>query len=420
MNYRNPHLILAFWVCCLVVLTGNPGIAQPLSLEKNRQGLEAMRQGDADSAADFFRQGLDLDRKNPVLQRNLVAALLMTGESLLQQRRLDEVTEVLDELVDLGENDPRVLWLQGRFLFQQRDYEAAEVVLLELVALQPENVGAWQGLAAVYDALGLYEESIASLQQALLLRPDNSLLQQRLDKARREASVALRMESEVSASFEVHYEGEANEELGSAVLDQLESAYAELGSEYNFYPTFKIPVLLYGNRDFSAVTSAPEWVAGLYDGKIRIPLGGLQRVEAPLKQLLYHEFSHVLIENLSRGKVPHWLSEGLAMYAGRRFHAPPLTALAEAVQSGSLIAIQDLETSFRGGDPRRVRLAYEQGYVMTRYLIDNFGWYQIPEVLRQLGEGKGILQVFSDVYVGAELTPDRLLRDAIGSARYFE
>ena len=420
MNGRNLHLMSGFLVCCLIAFTGSLCIAQPLALEQSRQGLEAMKEGDAESAADFFRQGLEVDRGNPVLQGNLVAALLMTGESFLQQGRFDEAAEVLDELDDLGMDEPRVLWLQGRVMFQQRDFESAEVALQELVALQPDNAGAWEGLAAVFDGLGRYDEAIASLQKALELQPDNTKLQQRINQARREASLALRMESELSASFEVHYEGEANEDLGSAVLDHLEAAYAELGSEYNLYPTFKIPVILYGNRDFSAVTSAPEWVAGLYDGKIRIPLGGLQRVEAPLKRLLYHEFSHVLIRQLSRGMVPHWLSEGLAMYAERRFHAPPLAVLAEASKSGSLLAIQDLETAFRGGDPRRVRLAYEQGYAMTRFLIENFGWYQIPEVLRQLGEGKGIQQVLSDVYAGAELTPDRLLRDALRSNMIFD
>ncbi|PLX83403.1 MAG: hypothetical protein C0616_00035 [Desulfuromonas sp.] len=167
MNGRNSHLMSGFLVCCLIAFTGSLCIAQPLALEQSRQGLEAMKEGDAESAADFFRQGLEVDRGNPVLQGNLVAALLMTGESFLQQGRFDEAAEVLDELDDLGMDEPRVLWLQGRVMFQQRDFESAEVALQELVALQPDNAGAWEGLAAVFDGLGRYDEAIASLQKAL-------------------------------------------------------------------------------------------------------------------------------------------------------------------------------------------------------------------------------------------------------------
>lgn len=390
------------------------------AVQLNRQGIEALRQGDAETAIARFRQALSFDSTDRTLRENLGQALLMRGEILFRSGGDgDEVMEMVEEAATLTEI-PRVQQLRGLVRLSQRDYAAAEVALLEVTTLQPGNSLAWQALGSVYEATSRFEMALESWERALDIEPDNSSLRQNLDRLRREETLARKMTSDYSSSFVIQYEGEANEDLGQEILDILEQAYAELGSEYNLYPSFQIPVILYGNKDFSSVTEAPEWVAGLYDGKIRIPLGGVRRVEAPFRQLLYHEYSHVLIQHLGRGNVPLWLNEGLAMLAGRSQFAPPLLVLEKAVREGETLSFAELENAFRGSDPVLVRLAYEQSYVLVRHLVKNFGWYQIPDILRELAGGKEIREVLSMAYADPGLTPEVLLDDWRRTGRVHE
>ena len=61
----------------------------------------------------------------------------------------------------------------------------------------------------------------------------------------------------------------------------------------------KVAVVIYPGRTFRAVTGAHGWVAGLYDGKIRVPAAGLR--DAPpsaVRAVLTHEYAHALIRIL--------------------------------------------------------------------------------------------------------------------------
>ena len=71
-----------------------------------------------------------------------------------------------------------------------------------------------------------------------------------------------------------------------------------------------ITVILYPLQEFREVTQAPENVAGLYDGKIRVPLGGLQRVDDAARRLLVHELTHAFVHSKTRGNCPTWRRSG--------------------------------------------------------------------------------------------------------------
>jgi len=73
-------------------------------------------------------------------------------------------------------------------------------------------------------------------------------------------------------------------------------------------------VLLYAKTAFKTVTQAPEWAGGLYDGKIRIPVGGLTTAEEAvgLQSVLVHEMTHAFLFRMAPVGLPLWFNEGLA------------------------------------------------------------------------------------------------------------
>ncbi len=67
--------------------------------------------------------------------------------------------------------------------------------------------------------------------------------------------------------------------------------------------------------DFTGATGKPAWVAATTHGR-RIelqPLATLKR-RGILTQMLRHEYAHAVIAQLSHGRAPRWLAEGLAAH----------------------------------------------------------------------------------------------------------
>ncbi len=96
----------------------------------------------------------------------------------------------------------------------------------------------------------------------------------------------------------------------------------------------------------------------------------------------------MVIHFLAKGRCPVWLNEGLAQVAERRIEDPPLAALEKAVRNGSLLPFARLERPFTGLPRQQVRLAYEQSYSLVRYMLQQFQFYNINEILAALAAGQ--------------------------------
>jgi len=60
------------------------------------------------------------------------------------------------------------------------------------------------------------------------------------------------------------------------------------------------------------VTRAPSWSGAINDGKLRIPVSGVQSVTPELARVLKHELTHSFISQMSSNRCPTWLNEGIA------------------------------------------------------------------------------------------------------------
>lgn len=215
-----------------------------------------------------------------------------------------------------------------------------------------------------------------------------------LEKVRRERQAEQSMRRDLAGRFTLAYASGVSDALAADVLDVLQDAYNDLGADLGYYPEADIPVLLYAREDFAAVTRSPEWAGGLYDGKIRAPLGGVRRMTPPLKALLYHEYAHVLVRFLGKGRVPVWLNEGLAEMAGRRHFDPPPAR----VPPGRHLDPASLERSFGELPVELVPLAYARSHARVQRLVDLCGWPPLGELLQRLGVGTPWASAIAQAY----------------------
>ena len=130
------------------------------------------------------------------------------------------------------------------------------------------------------------------------------------------------MGKETSSRFTISYDTSSESRLADEILDVLESAYNRVGADFEHYPETRTPVILYTRQQYRETATAPDWSGGVYDGKIRLPVGGVKKINPRIRGILFHEYTHVVVRELTRGNCPTWLNEGLAVLEERKEFSP--------------------------------------------------------------------------------------------------
>src|SRR5262249_25474866 len=134
-----------------------------------------------------------------------------------------------------------------------------------------------------------------------------------LAKAQREESAETDFAQRESSHFVLHYEGkQTSDTFRAQIISVLEADYDDLVRDLGTPPRDSILVTLYTQQAFFDVTRAPSWSGAINDGKLRIPVSGLNSVTSELARVLKHELAHSFINQLSAGRCPPWLHEGIA------------------------------------------------------------------------------------------------------------
>jgi Peptidase MA superfamily len=231
------------------------------------------------------------------------------------------------------------------------------------------------------------KDAIVSWKKSLALRPD-AAIQQIMARAEREVSAESSYSERETGHFVLRYEGtQSSAAFREQLLSALESDYADLSQQFGSEPRSSIPVVLYTNQAFFDVTQEPSWVGALNDGKLRIPLQGLDSVTPELARVLKHELTHSFVNQLSMGRCPQWLNEGIAqMMEPRSLVRGP--QLAQLFQQQQEIPLNTLEGSFSSLSASTAEVAYDESLATTQYIQAHYGMSDLIRILGRLGNGE--------------------------------
>jgi tetratricopeptide (TPR) repeat protein len=302
-----------------------------------------------------------------------------------------------------------LLWTQaGNERYREGDPAAARSAYETAVGLHPELSVARLNLASVYLSLGRNAEALAHANQVLAANPDHSdalvtrgealyrserveealdawrhaqeldpdpRTADRIDKALREQSVGGEFFRSDGAHFTLRYDGRRSDaKIGDEILRFLDDQFNELVQRYNHLPASSIVVILYPASQFHEVTQSPDWTGGLFDGKIRVPVGGVQGLSSGLRRTLVHELTHAFVFSMTRANCSRWLQEGLAQYQEGK-------TVPRSVTTG-------LARQYRQGSPRwGLDLDYSASLALTHFLVDRYGFASLVGILEALGDG---------------------------------
>jgi tetratricopeptide (TPR) repeat protein len=351
--------------------------------QRNRQAITLATDGDVDGATALLRESRRLEPANELYRTNLQAILINGAFADLGAERFREAIPRFTEALALGDRSEIRRGL-GYAYYRTEHPEEARANLERAVQQGANDAETYLTLGRIYLDRHDQTRALAMLEQAVAAGADQPGLTDTIVRLERDAAAEADYHSLGSSHFVIKIEGREDTERARLVLNALEDAYRRVGARFAYYPLDRLEVVLYPDETFREVTGSPHWSGGIYDGRIKLPIGGLARGNERLTRTVRHEYAHAAIVTLSKGKAPVWLNEGLAQVAEETGDLGRANRLRMAVADGSLLTLADLEGGFTRFDRDQASLAYSQAYFAAKYLLDHKGGYNVRRLLEAM------------------------------------
>jgi tetratricopeptide (TPR) repeat protein len=315
------------------------------------------------------------------------AAYYIAGKHEYGHQNFSKARSYFETALHFDPENPAILNYYAALLVRTGNAADAVPYAEHAVRLAPDSPDALTVLGYAQFSSDRNRDAIRSWKRSLQLRPDTAV-QQFLTKAEREASAEAGYSQRESSHFTLRYEGkQTSESLRGELIATLESEYDDLVQELGIAPRSSIAVVLYTDQTFFDVTQAPSWTGAVNDGKLRIPVQGLTSVTPELARVLKHELAHSFINQLSAGRCPQWLNEGIAQAVEPKSLSSNGRRLAELFRTEHEIPFNAMEGSFMHFSGLEATLAYDESLAAVQYINDTYGMSDLQRILERLGEG---------------------------------
>jgi tetratricopeptide (TPR) repeat protein len=104
---------------------------------------------------------------------------------------------------------------------------------------------------------------------------------------------------------------------------------------------------------------------------------------------LWHELTHVITIQMSKQRVPRWLTEGISVYEEKRARAEwgreMEVEFAGMLNRGETLKVKDLDGAFQ--NPKTISLAYFEASLLAEHIVNAYGEEGMRKLLRTYGQG---------------------------------
>jgi len=339
---------------------GNANVKRGLVAVYVGAGGRLLKEGDTEGAELSYRKALELDPSLDHLYQALASFRLIRGKELESNGRFLEALSQYRRSLEIDTNSIEAHLVIGQLYYSREEFALASHHLKEARKLTTRAITGLDALLAKVD------REFAATRNHQTLEMDG---------------------------FLVRFEGGHRPDLFYQVLPILREARERAARVLERSVKKPLTVVFYAGEGFRRAVDAPDWAAGLYDGKIRLREAELSQPPGYLARIIRHEVAHAVLEEVAPGVAPAWVHEGFAKYMEIDRWDPLQDAayLLQAIRSEKCMNFDVLAAPFaRLSTHSDVRLAYAQSAAAIRYLGIMQGDRAISDLISLLVAGRSI------------------------------
>jgi len=210
--------------------------------------------------------------------RATAAGYFIAGKHEMEHQNFSKARTFFETALRFESQNPTILTYYVALLLRTGNAVQALPFAARAVRVAPDSPDTLAILGYAQFASDRNRDAIRSWKQSLALRPDAEV-QKYLEKAERDARAESDFTQKETSHFTLKYEGsQTPESLRRDLISTLESHYNDLVRDLGVAPRGSISVVLYTDQAFFDVTQSPSWAGAVNDGKLRIPVNGLNSV----------------------------------------------------------------------------------------------------------------------------------------------
>lgn len=319
-------------------------------------------------------------------------AVLGAGWQALERGQFQEAARLFENAT-LGNPTDAMAWvglaLSARGL--QQDAGALRS-LTNAIQHDPSFTEAHRLLGRLYLDLDQPDLAIGHYEVALRQDPNDIHIRSELRQARHFLQDEGRLSRIGTAHFVVKFDEGLGREQAARVATYLEEVCEAMREAFTYVPATPLIAIVHA-QDRRPV---PEWVEGLFDGRIHVSTTHLEMPRPRLGAYLRHEYTHAVIHRLSQGRAPTWLDEGLAQYLERRVATK--AAVRESKDEGGPILLESLQGDFAGMPRSEAARKYADSLRATSVMVRQHGLDGLKRWLETLAVSKDLAQAYERVF----------------------
>jgi Peptidase MA superfamily len=347
---------------------------------------------ESDVAEKVIRDGkVDTDALASVAQTSnpelAATAYFLAGKHEADHSNFPKAKEYYESALRLLPDNATLLIYYAATLMRTGHAAEALPYAQHATSVAAESADAWGMLGFVQFSIDHTPDAIRSWRKSLTLRPD-ATVSEYLARAERESTAESNFSQRENSHFNLHFEGkDTSETFRRDLLATLDTEYDDLARDLGYSPRNTIAVTLYTQQAFFDVTRAPAWSGAINDGKLRIPVSGMNSVTPDLARILKHELTHSFVSQMSGNRCPTWLNEGVAQIEEGKSSTSFGRQMAQLFGSGNEIPFNILEGSFMNFSGPEASVAYAESLAAAEYIRDAYGMSEIARILGMLSQG---------------------------------
>jgi tetratricopeptide (TPR) repeat protein len=338
-----------------------------------------------DQAADACRDVLEINPNDPAALSTLAAAQSRMGRPGAAKRARARVAA-------LSPDSALLEYTLGRWSAADRQFDEAREHLDRAIELAPEWVEPMTELGLMYMETGQERSAEKILKLAWELDSFNRRTYNTLDLLETLAS----FKTVHSEHFVFKYSEQRDAPVVPYLVRYMESIYEEVCGDYGVELTDKTVIEVFPTHaQFAVRITGRPWIH-----TIGASTGPVIAMDAPRPtsgygayfnwaNVLRHEFTHTVTLAATKNHIPHWFTEGLAVWQEDSPRAWSwIQLLAGALRENRMFTLRTIDWGFiRPQRPNDRQLAYAQSEWMVEYLVQRWGFAAIGKLISAFREG---------------------------------